>query len=213
MLDSTGQVIFSVDQPNGDSSATYLFNGPCSIAPAANGSGTLDFPAQAIWDTGTPAIGDTWGPKSGQWPLAQRATPGFPVLGIVDSLTQRMMVGSPEPAWTTVVKPIYDIAPIAGSTPGSGSGEVYTFNGTSLSDSTSSITVFNLSTQTARAGVFYQCIYIDGYAFIVGGAPVALFEAPLYASLVPTDASGAVTGPATAIWGAVPDLTGPLSAE
>ncbi len=54
-LDPSGQLIYTVDQPNGDSSATYLFNGPCAIAAGGGGSGTLDFPAQgAVADRALP---------------------------------------------------------------------------------------------------------------------------------------------------------------
>ena len=45
-LDATGQLIYTVDQPNGDASANYLFNGPFTVAagPAARARST--FPAR-----------------------------------------------------------------------------------------------------------------------------------------------------------------------
>ena len=111
-LDATGLLIYTVDRPNGDASANYLFNG---LRRRGRGQrpGTLDFPCQAIWDSGTPATGDVWGPKSGQWTLTKNGSPGFPVLGIVDRGTDRMLIGSPSSVPATIVKPIYDIAAIS----------------------------------------------------------------------------------------------------
>jgi hypothetical protein len=103
-LDATGQLIYTVDQPNGDTSANYLFNGPQTIAPGSAGTGTLDFPCQTIWDSTTPSPGESWGPNSGQWTLTKGGLPGFPVLGVVDSGTNRMLIGS-LPASAIIVKP------------------------------------------------------------------------------------------------------------
>jgi hypothetical protein len=212
-LDASGQLIYAVDQPNGDVSATYLFNGPCAIAVGGGGSGTLDFPAQALWEVGTPAVGDSWGPVAGQWSLAKDLLPGFPVLGIVDSGTGRMMIGASFGPAATIVKPAYDIAAISGATPGSGTGEIYTFDGTNLSDAAESITVFNLSRQVAHADIFYECIYVDGYAFIVeAGSAITVFEAQIYGAALTTTTATAEVTPTLALVGALP-TTSPLSVQ
>jgi hypothetical protein len=204
-LDSTGQLIYTVDQPNGDASANYLFNGPSTVAAGAGGSGTLDFPCQAIWDTATPSAGDLWGPKTGQWTLTKNGSPGFPVLGIVDNGTSRMLIGSPSSPLATIVKPVYDIAAISSATPGSGSVEVYSFNGTVLSDTASSITGYNLSTSTAKAGTYYEAVYINGCAFIVNSSAAVIFEGTIYGTVLTTTATTGEVTPTTAIWGALPD--------
>jgi len=115
-LDSTGQLIYSVDQPNGDASASYMFNGSMAVAAGAAGSGTLDFPCQAIWDAGTPAVADVWGPQAGQWTLTKNGSPGFPVLSVVDRGTSRMLVGSPSAPVVLFEAPIYG-TPLVASAP------------------------------------------------------------------------------------------------
>ncbi len=158
-------------------------------------------------------VGDTWGPAAGQWSLIKEALPGFPVLGIVDSATGRMMIGAPlEPA-ATIVKPAYDIASIAGAAPGSGTGEIYTFDGTNLNDAADSITVFNLSQQVAHAGIFCECIYVGGYAFIVNaGSAITIFEAQIYGAALTTTMMTAEVTPTLALVGSLP-ATSPLTVQ
>ena len=38
------------------------------------------------------------------------------------------------------------------------------------------LTVYNLSTQTAKAGVFYECVFVGGSAFIINPGSATLFE-------------------------------------
>lgn len=45
----------------------------------------------ATYDTGTPTVGETWGPKEGQWTLA-KDKPGYVCLGVIDSEAKLMLV-------------------------------------------------------------------------------------------------------------------------
>lgn len=78
------EYVLTVDQPNG-TDALYCVNGPQVIkAQAADVPGqgicSIDFPNFALYDssTGTPAMFDEWGPKSGSWKLNKGYT-GFRV--------------------------------------------------------------------------------------------------------------------------------------
>lgn len=78
------QIVLQVDQPNG-SDAIYCVNGPNVIKAQSGGTSyfgacSLDFPNMVLYDsnTGTPAVNDVWGPKSGSWKLAKNYT-GFRV--------------------------------------------------------------------------------------------------------------------------------------
>lgn len=50
------------------------------------------------YDTGTPAAGETWGPKPGQWTLS-KGYPGFRCVGVVDASNKIMLAVREEPDW------------------------------------------------------------------------------------------------------------------
>lgn len=77
-----GRNILTVTRPDGTAGAVYAINGLIPIAVGQKGRCTLDFPTLAAYDTGdgTPAIGQFWGPKSGQFTLA-KGMPGFSISG------------------------------------------------------------------------------------------------------------------------------------
>lgn len=71
------EYVLQVDQPN-SSPAPYCVNGP-QVIKAQSGSTpgwgicSFDFPNFALYDStsGTPAVNDGWGPKSGSWKLVK----------------------------------------------------------------------------------------------------------------------------------------------
>lgn len=75
----------TVTQASTEFSRVYAINGP-DVAAANGGSGlcTLDSPCLCAYDSGTPAVGEGWGPKPGQWTLS-KGFPGGTVIGIHDS--------------------------------------------------------------------------------------------------------------------------------
>jgi hypothetical protein len=57
---------------------------------------------KVLYDTGTPAAGETWGPKPNQF-TASKGYPGFTVLGVVDS-DAKVMLARVEPYDTIIGK-------------------------------------------------------------------------------------------------------------
>lgn len=75
------QTIVTVDKPDATLARHYMLNGPARIAAGGHGDATFDAPALVLFDAAhTPAAGEGWGPRSGQWSLA-RGYPGFTILG------------------------------------------------------------------------------------------------------------------------------------
>ena len=69
----------------------YMVNGPTAIPAGGYGRATRD--ASTIWikyDSGTPANGEGWGPKPGQW-TASKGFPGILVKGIQSSTNTRLL--------------------------------------------------------------------------------------------------------------------------
>jgi len=70
-LGSDGEYRYTVDQPNSSSGAHFV-NGPLEISAAGEGWATnLAAPGVVQYDSssGSPAVGQTWGPQSGSWQL------------------------------------------------------------------------------------------------------------------------------------------------
>lgn len=108
------------------------------------------------------------------------------------------------PNWQRIVQPTANIPAISGVTPGSGSGAIYTFNGTTLQVYGENITVYNLSNRPAMTGMFYEVVISSGYAFIVNTGGVTMFEATATVAFSSTSLNPLVT-PTNAIWGTLPD--------
>ncbi len=60
----------------------YLVNGPTQVLAGGYGTGYQSGDVPALYDTGTPANGQGWGPKPGQWSLSRY----YPVTGIVSGV-------------------------------------------------------------------------------------------------------------------------------
>src|SRR5947209_15671869 len=58
-----GQVQYVIGKPTTTFWGLYLVNGAIDVPDGKPGMCTLDGPCQAIYDSGTPAIIETWGPK------------------------------------------------------------------------------------------------------------------------------------------------------
>jgi hypothetical protein len=75
-----GEMVFNVTKPDATYRWRYLINGPDAVdsTSGAKGWGTWIFDGdKVLYDTSaTPALGERWGPKSGEWKLFQHR-PGF----------------------------------------------------------------------------------------------------------------------------------------
>lgn len=92
----------------------YLINGPLDVANGKSGYGFFAWhrPRRALFDTGSAAAFQTWGPKAGQWALSAERE-GFKVYGNRDDVNSTVLVMQ-EPITTVVGK--LDGALAAGST-------------------------------------------------------------------------------------------------
>ncbi len=97
-----GEKVITVEKPDTTFTRSYLVNSGDDLA-YQNVSTAKNRPVvKVLYDTGTPAAGETWGAKPSQW-TASKGYPGFTVLGIVDSSAQ-IMLARVEPYDTIIGK-------------------------------------------------------------------------------------------------------------
>lgn len=82
-----GLPVVTVAKPSTTFQRLYLVNGPQRVGSSTSsyGYGTyLDESDFVLYDSGTPAYGESWGPKASQWSLTKWRY-GFTIVGAVDS--------------------------------------------------------------------------------------------------------------------------------
>ena len=93
MLANVGPV-YQCQQPDGMAADLgFLFNLGASVGAGKNGAATLDFPCQALYNTGSPTTNQLYGPTASQWYLTAGNQPGYVVLGVTVSANKQMMIG------------------------------------------------------------------------------------------------------------------------
>ena len=97
-----GEKYATVEKPDTTFSRQYLVNSGSALAYQSTGVAKNRPVVKVLYDTGTPAVGETWGAKPGQF-TASKGYPGFVVLGIVDS-TNKIMLARQEPYDTIIGK-------------------------------------------------------------------------------------------------------------
>ena len=78
-----GDTVVNVAKPDTSFNRVYLVNSaePIDAASGSRGWGTFAWDSdQILYDSGTPALGESWGPKSGQWSLSKWRY-GFTIIG------------------------------------------------------------------------------------------------------------------------------------
>ena len=102
-----GQTVITIAKPNTAFANVLvapfvLINAGFDVADGAYGSGTLDLPTFALYDSadGTPNVGEAWGPENGSWKLNRKRI-GFLTLG---GLTTDNRVGVVRSVVGTVVR-------------------------------------------------------------------------------------------------------------
>jgi len=88
------QTVLKAEQSNTyGSQFLHAINGPQKISASKYGLCTLDFPAIARYDDsdGSPAFGEAWGPRNGDWKL-RKSTAGFQIIGMPDSTAKVVLV-------------------------------------------------------------------------------------------------------------------------
>jgi hypothetical protein len=126
-----GEPTLTIDKPNTSFQRRYLVNGPYVVQTTATGWGTwLDDADLVLYESGTPAYGESWGPADGQWSL-KKWRYGFTIQG-----------GNNTTALTTVARQI-EVNEVWGQTQGAiakgsttGILEVYDGNDTEITSTT-----------------------------------------------------------------------------
>lgn len=154
-----GQAVITVDEPSTTFSNLYLLNGSMDVA--ADGDGYCQPMRQyflAAYDAGTPVFGEGWGPKPSQSTLS-KGYPGFVIVGIHNS-TDKIAVVEQRPMLTLLGKANGAISARSGTTPGTGTMDIYYVTGTTLTDTTMDVTVKNLSATAVTASAYIMAKWI-----------------------------------------------------
>jgi hypothetical protein len=160
-VEDGGQNFITVDQPvdtTGEAGA-YLFNGLEEIE--IGGFGIVhDGPLCRMLKTGTLTSGDKCQPVVGEWYIEEGGDL-ITVVGGDDIETDivRGVIGSSGGGagedWGVIIKtPVGGIAARSGTTVSSGSCDVFSIVGTTLTDTTENINVFNISLGSVNGEIF-----------------------------------------------------------
>lgn len=103
----TDDGVYQVAKPSADNQGQLLINGPIALLAGDQGIAAFETPFPAVYESGdgTPAIGETWGAKSGEWKLRKGYT-GFVILsttngnGLVDVVRYTAPTSPPPPLTT-----------------------------------------------------------------------------------------------------------------
>ncbi len=111
------------------------------------------------YDTGTPATGETWGPKPGQFTVSKNY-PGFRCLGVIDSTNKIMLAVREEPPFYLAKA---DAAISKGS---SGTASLYVGASGSETDSTINITNCRAKWGAIATGKWCGVSFVNGVPYI-----------------------------------------------
>lgn len=76
-----GESVVTIARPNTSFNRLYLVNTETRVAANGTGWGTWLFDAgRVLYESGTPAVGESWGPADGQWSL-KKWRYGFTIIG------------------------------------------------------------------------------------------------------------------------------------
>lgn len=96
-----GEKVATVEKPDTTFSRLYLVNSGGDVAYQKTGISKNRPIVKVLYDSGTPVVGETWGPKPSQWTLS-KGYPGFTILGIVDSTNKIALARYDEPGFYLV---------------------------------------------------------------------------------------------------------------
>lgn len=99
----TSSTIYTANRPSTTFYQLYGVNSSVEVAEGEYGMLTLSGPCYIAYDSGTPAAGEGWGPKPGQFTLSKGFPSGTVVSGIQDS-TNKWLLGTLAPITCCLVK-------------------------------------------------------------------------------------------------------------
>lgn len=91
-----GELVYTCAKPNSTAQNRCLVNGPFAIGIGSSDEGigtTLCEAGYVLYDTGTPAVNEEWGPSSGSWTLTNAGT-GFTIAGGITTLAGNAAVSA-----------------------------------------------------------------------------------------------------------------------
>lgn len=109
---AAGEPFLTVDQPNTyGAQYSHAINMGEDVESGGYGKCTLGIANVALYDSadGTPAFGESWGPRSGTWKL-KKNTGGLMVVGIPTTSTYKRVLVAPAPMLETLGAPGANIA-------------------------------------------------------------------------------------------------------
>jgi hypothetical protein len=154
-----GEKVVNLEKPSTTFSRLYLVNSGGDVAYQKTGISKNRPVVKVLYDSGTPAVGDTYGPKPSQWTVS-KGYPGFVCLGIVDATSRIMLARYDEPGFY-LVKADADIA--KGST---GTASLYYDNAGTETDTTINISSCKALGAAVTSGKWCIVQYMNGVPYI-----------------------------------------------
>ncbi len=142
---SQSQVKIRGEKPSTTFGSLYGVNGDTAVKQGRTGKCCLGPMILALYDTGTPANGEGWGPKSGQWTLSKNYPATATISGVVNT-TNKLVLANWGPITSLIGKADSSIS--KGS---SGTVSIWTGAGGSESDTGINITAYALGAAITSA--------------------------------------------------------------
>jgi len=172
-----GAVVLTCDQPSTTFGAVYVVNGCYDVESEDYGRCTLIGPVRVLYDTGTPELGDYYGPKNGQWTLSEGYPGDFCVLGDYDYEDDpNVGLFSFKPCVNLQGKCAATLPAGSGATPGSGTMTIWFFDSGTATASGLTVTVLNYGL-AIPAGQLIQARLVEGEWLAM---PPAMAGIPVY---------------------------------
>ena len=89
-LDS-GEIVKKIAKPSSTFYQEYIFNNGTAIANEGTGTYQEGPEVKVAYDTGTPAVGEGWGPKPSQWTVSKNY-PATCIVGCIYNSTDKIML-------------------------------------------------------------------------------------------------------------------------
>lgn len=143
-----GRTVYTVAKPSTTFQRLYLVNGPVDIPASGYGDGTFDITYALCSSGASPLLAESWGAKHDEWKLFQHR-PGFFMLGNYQG------TGDDQRA---IVRP-YEVQELWGTLDGalaqgsSATMSVYFRDGSTWTDSTMNVTVYDRLLKTGAADI------------------------------------------------------------
>jgi hypothetical protein len=167
--DSQGTTFKVIEKPGTTLRLEYLFNGPGVLTTGRYGTG---YRGPMMLCKTSPTIDQCFGPKPGQWELEL----GYPTVAVMDGIrisSGSIYIGDGEPRKITTLlgKATSSITARSGTTPGSGTFEIWGNLAGTLTDlGFSDITIKSDRATTVASGEYIQVNFIEGEWWLSGSA-------------------------------------------